>query len=170
LLTGCGFHLRGQVPLAPPLKKIYLQTDDPYGQLSRNLRQYLKYSGAELTDSPQTADTVLAILREFNTEQLLSIGGTQQTRQYNITLTVNFQITDPQGRILVPPQTLSETRALTILSNQILGGSNEENNLFVQMRRAIVYDIMNRLASRDVTILVTNPIAKPIVTEKPKKP
>ena len=106
MLADCGFHLRGQEPLAPPLKKIYLQTDDPYGQLARNLRQYLKYSGAELTDSPKTAETVLVILREYNTEQLLSIGGTQQTRQYNITLTVNFEVTDPQGRTLVPPESL----------------------------------------------------------------
>jgi LPS-assembly lipoprotein len=169
LLAGCGFHLRGQEELAPPFKKMYLQTSDPYGQLSRNIRQYLKFSGVELTDSPQAAETVLAILHEYNSEQLLSIGGTQQTRQYNITLTVSFEVTAPDGRVLLPPESLSETRALTILSNQILGGSNEENNLYVQMRRAIVYDIISRLSSRDVSILVTQPAVpvKKVAQQKP---
>jgi LPS-assembly lipoprotein len=157
LLSGCGFHLRGQLPLAPPLQKLYLKTQDPYGQLTRNLKQYLKDSNVQLADSPQTAETVLEILHEYNTEQLLSIGGTQQTRQYNIILTVNFQVTDPTGKILLPPQSMSETRSLTIQSNQILGGSNEENNLYQQMRRAIVYDIMNRLSSKDVTDLILHP-------------
>jgi LPS-assembly lipoprotein len=157
LLSACGFHFRGQVPLAPPLKKMYLQSEDPFSQLTRNVKQSLKISGVDLVDSPAKADTILDIMRETNSEQLLSIGGTQQTRQYNITLTVTFQITDGHGRVLVPIESLSETRSLTILSNQILGGSNEENNLFVQMRRAIVYDIMSRLSSSDVSTLVTQP-------------
>jgi LPS-assembly lipoprotein len=157
LLSACGFHLRGDLPLAPPLKKLYLQTQDPYGQLARNIRQFLKFSGVELTSSAATAKTVLVIVREATSDQLLSIGGTQQTRQYNITLTVTFEVTDPQGKILLPPEVVSETRSLTILSNQILGGSNEENNLFVQMRGAIVYDIMSRLSSQDVTLLINPP-------------
>lgn len=157
LLSGCGFHLRGQVPLALPLQRLYLKTQDPYGELTRNIKQYLKASGVYLTDSVLGADTVLVILREYNSEQLLSIGGTQQTRQYNITLTVTFQLTDPYGKILVPPQNVSEVRTLTIQSNQILGGSNEENNLYQQMRRAIVYDIMSRLSSKEVSLLVIEP-------------
>lgn len=160
-LSSCGFHLRGPVPLAPPLKQLYLKTEDPYGQLTRNIKQYLKLSGVYLANTPQEAETVLVILREFNSEQLLSIGGTQQTRQYNITLTVNFEVTTPDGKILVSPQSCSETRALTIQSNQILGGSNEENNLYQQMRRAIVYDIMSRLSSKEVSTLVTQPVVTP---------
>lgn len=165
LLSACGFHLRGDIPLPPPLHKLYLQTTEPFGQLTRNLKQYLKFSGVVLVETPAEADTVLVILNETNSEQLLSIGGTQQTRQYNITLSVSFEVTDPHGRVLVPPETLHETRSLTILSNQILGGSNEENNLFVQMRRAIVYDILTRLSSKDVAALVT---PAPVVVNPPK--
>jgi LPS-assembly lipoprotein len=154
LLSACGFHLRGEIPLPAQLQKLYLQTTDPYGQLTRNIKQYLKFSGVELVDSPAEADTVLVILNETNSEQLLSIGGTQQTRQYDITLTVAFEVTNTSGKVLVPPESLHETRSLTILSNQILGGSNEENNLFVQMRRAIVYDILKRLSSKDVAALI----------------
>ncbi len=164
LLSACGFHLRGYIPLPEPLHKLYLQTTEPFSQLTRNLKQYLKFSGVTLVDSPAAADTVLVILSETNSEQLLSIGGTQQTRQYNITLTVSFEVTDRNGIVLIPPEALHETRTLTILSNQILGGSNEENNLFVQMRSAIVYDILTRLASKDVAQLST---PAPVATKPP---
>ncbi len=151
VLMSCGFHLRGQTPLAPPLYRLYLQTPAPYGQLARELKQHLKMSGVDLVDSPAQAETVLAILSEDKNDQLLSVGGTQQTRQYNLILTVGFEVRSPSGQVLVPRQTASETRAITIQSDQILGGSNEENNMYKQMRQAIIYAIMNRLSAEDTT-------------------
>ena len=150
-LSGCGFHLRGDMPLAPPLKRLYLETKDPYGQLTRNLKQYLKMSGVYLTSSPADADAILVIQNEVEGQQLQSISGTQQTRQYNLTLTVLFNVSDPNGAALTGQKSVVESRPLTIQSNQILGGSNEQANLYKQMRLAIVFDIMSVLSSQDVT-------------------
>ncbi len=151
ILAGCGFHLRGEITLAPPLKRLYLQSPQPYGELARNLRQGLKAADVQLTDTPQQAATVLDILSEKTTQQLLSVGGTQQTRQYNLLLSVVFQVTTPTGKVLIPPQTVTDTQALTVQADQILGGSNEQNNLYHQMRQDIVFDLLNRLASRTAT-------------------
>lgn len=158
-LTGCGYHMRGKLNLAPPLYRLYINTKDPYGTLTRNLKEYLKISGVQLTENKADAITVLSILDETTSQQLLGISGTQQTRQYNIVLSVSFSIEDQTGKTLVPPQLLRQTRTLTIQSDQILAGSNEANLLYNQMRSAIVYDILNRLASKDISAL--------IMTEKP---
>ena|SRR3990167_8820304 len=154
-LASCSFQMRGELPLAPPLHHLYLQTPDPYGQLARNLRQFLKMSNVQLADNPQSATTILTIISEEPTQQLLSISPTQQTRQYNLILTVAFEVSDNKGVVLVPRQTVSETRTLPIESNQILAGSNEANTLYQQMRLAIVYDMMSRLASDEITHLLT---------------
>jgi LPS-assembly lipoprotein len=154
LLSGCGFHLRGPTELPPPLKNVYLQTQQPYGELTKDLTQYLTLSGAHLTNSASQADTILVIKQESTDQQLLGVGGTQQTRQYNLILTVAFEITNKQGVVLVPLQALSETRTLAVQANQILGSSNETTNLYQQMRRTIVYNIMNRLASKETAILL----------------
>jgi outer membrane lipopolysaccharide assembly protein LptE/RlpB len=133
-----------------------LQTNDPYGQVTRNLKQSLKLSGVHFAPTPQTANVVLIIISEETSQQLLSVGGTQQTRQYNLTLTVTFELTNPAGKVIVSPQSISETQPATLQANQILAGSNEVNDLYQRMRLAIVYDIMNRLSSRDVsTALMT---------------
>ncbi len=161
-ITSCGFHLRGSMPLAAPLYKLYLETNDPYGQLSRYLKQFLKISGVSLVDKQEDSTAVLVILREATSQQLLGISGTQQTRQYNLILNVTFQVTDPVGKVLVPLQSITETRSFTIKSDQILAGSNEANNLYNQMRQAIVYDMMARLGSTEVTRLLT-----PETTAKP---
>lgn len=150
-LTGCGFHPRGKIPLAEPLHYLYLKTPDPYGQLTRNLRLFLKVSGVHVTDSPLAANTTLSILNESTQEQLISINGTQDTRQYNLILTVVYEILGKNQQILVNPQIATETRTLTIKAGQMLAGSSEANILYQQMRQAIVYDILNRLSSDDVT-------------------
>lgn len=161
LLSSCGFHLRGSMPLSPPLQRLYLKTQSPYGELTHNLQQYLKMSGVYLADSPQDASTVLDIISETTSQQLLGVSGTQQTRQYNLTLNVSFQVTDPKGNVLVAPVTLTQSRTLPINANQILAGSNEATALYQQMRRAIVFDIMNRLSSQEITYLLTK---KPLPT------
>ncbi len=150
LLLGCGFHLRGQVELAPPLKHLYLETREPYSELSRNLKQSLTASHVILTETPQQADTILEIISDNESQQLLSVGGTQQTRQYNLILTVAFQVKTSAGKIILPTQTISENQPITIQADQVLGGSNEQNNLYHQMRRAIVNTLMMRLSSKGV--------------------
>jgi LPS-assembly lipoprotein len=153
-LAGCGFHLRGAVALAPPLQKMYLQTATPYGELAHNLRQGLTGAHAQLTNTPQEATTVLEILNEKSSQQLLSVGGTQQTRQYNLLLEVTFQVTTPKGIVVIPPQTVTEAQPLTVQADQILGGSNEQNNLYHQMRQNIVFTMMSRIASPTASALV----------------
>ncbi len=161
-ITSCGYHLRGPMPLAPLLYKLYLETNDPYGQLTRYLNQFLKVSGVTLVEKREDATAVLVILRETTSQQLLGMSSTQQTRQYNLILNVIFQVTDPQGKIVVPPQSITQTRSFTIKSDQILAGSNEANNLYNQMRQAITYDIMARLSSKEINrLLMPEAINKP---------
>lgn len=156
LLSACGFHLQGILPLAPPLQRLYIQGPDPYGNLARILQQYLLMSGVTLVNSAVEASTVLTILHDGNSQKLLSVNITQQTRQYNISVTVQFEISDNTGRVILPTQTLVETRTLTVQSDQILGSSNEASMLYQQMRRTLAYAIMNRLASAEVTKIINN--------------
>lgn len=159
LFSGCGFHLQGEKTLAPPLHRLYLQTNDPYGTLARSLQQYLRLSNVYLVSSPAQASTILAIRDDTTSQELLSVSGTQQTRQYNLKVTVIFDITDSTGRPLIGPQTLIETRTMTVQANQILGSSNEANLFYQQMRRNISYAIINRIASNEVTEAITNSLS-----------
>lgn len=166
-LNSCGFHLQGEMNLAPPLHRLYLQTPEPYGYLARNLRHYLKLSNIELTASPMDADTILVILEDKPTEVFLSVNGTQQTRQYNLYVTVTFEITNAQGQVIVPSQTLVESRTITTQSNQILGNSNEANLYYQQMRRTLAYFIMQKIASRQISAMINDAFHSNSLPSKP---
>lgn len=154
-LTSCGFHLRGATELPAPLQHVYVKSAKPYGELATNIRQYFKISGAHTTETASEAETVLNIIAESTGQQLLGVSGTQQTRQYNLTLSVTFQLTTPDGVALTVPETLTQSRTLPINAGEILSGSNQATALYQQMRRAIVFDIMNRLASHQINDILT---------------
>lgn len=165
-LTGCGFHLQGEANLAPPLQRMYLQASDPYGYLARILKQNLRMSHVEIVNSPAEARTTLVIMQDNVSQDLFSVSGTQQTRQYILRVTVIFEVIDSYGRILLAPQPLTAARTITVQSNQILGSSNEMSLFYQQMRREIANAIIYRLASNEVTERITSAFQ----TEPPKKP
>lgn len=158
-LTACGFHPEGKAELAPAIHRVYIQTSDPYSILTRSLTSSLKMSNVQVVSSSIQADVILAILSDTTSQQLISVGGTQQTRQYNLIATVTFELTDTKGRMIMPPQALSESRVITVQSNQILGSNNEATLFYQQMHRALAYDIMNRISSTQVTQMVNEAFA-----------
>lgn len=158
--TACGFHPQGEIKLVPPLHRIYLQAADPYGYLSRSLQSYLKMSHVQSVQTPAAAQTILVIMQDYTSQELLSISSTQQTRQYNLKATVLFQITDARGNVILPPQSLQESRVITVQVNQILAKSNEANLYYQQMRRSLAYAIMNRISSHEVSNTIVNYFSK----------
>jgi len=170
LLTACGFHLRGDLPLATPLHSLYIQSNDPYGTLVKELEQSLKMSRVTLVENESEAKTVFVLLKDATAQDLLSVSGTQQTRQYRLSVTVVFEIKDHSGRTIVPPQTLAESRVITVQSNQILGSSNEANLYFQQMRRTLASSILYRLSSREISQMVnqSSPAASTPLNPKAK--
>lgn len=151
-LAGCGFHLRGTLPLAPLLQPIYIETSDPYGQLVRDLSHFLTRSGVAVVARPDQARVILKIVSEVTRDKLLTYMVSQfaTVRQYHLILSITFAITDAHGKILLAPQTVSQSRTLTLNESLMLAGSNEAKLLYDQMRQAIVYDILSRLSSKDL--------------------
>lgn len=154
ILSACGFHLRGDWNLAAPLRKMYLETKDPYGQLARELKLQLKASNISFVEHKNDAKTILLIEHDDIHQTLLGLNATQQTRQYKLTLTIRFIVQDQHGITILPIQTVEDSRVITIQSNQILGSSNEVNLFAQQMRRASASTILERLQSKDIAQLL----------------
>ncbi|EKD72492.1 MAG: hypothetical protein ACD_45C00662G0006 [uncultured bacterium] len=155
-LSACGIHPRGETNLAPPLHHLYIQTTDPYGYLAKSLEQYFSLSKVKIVSSSNEATAILNILHDTKSQVLLGVSSTQQTRQYNLITTIEFSVTDPKGRILLPPYTLSDARTITVQSDQILGASNETTLFYKLMQRTLAYAIINHLASQDATRAITH--------------
>ncbi len=144
-LTGCGFHLRGGVALAPVLEKVYLQSETPYSGISARLRNELQSSGAELVDAPEQATAVLQVLGSRSLRRVLSVGQAGRASEYELFEEVTFALETPDGEVLLSPQTLQLTRDMAFDETQLLGKVSEGEDIQRQMRRRLARQIITRI-------------------------
>lgn len=146
-LTACGFHLRGREPLPPQLHTLYLESNSPYSELTKQLRHVLQSIKITLASSPQAAPVTLQILTDNFNQQVTSIGTSGQTSTYLLTYTVSYQLLDYSGKVIAGPETVTNSHSYSITTNQVLGSINNQVILEGQMRREIIFQILDRLRS-----------------------
>lgn len=145
LLAGCGFHLRGAQPL--PFSSLYIAVPES-SELGAALRRNVRAQGStRLTDTPQEAQAVLAVITEAGEKNILSLNSAGRVREYQLVYRFVFRVHDQRGQDLVPPTELTVTRDVTFNDEQILAKENEEALLFRDMRNDLVQQIMRRMAA-----------------------
>lgn len=145
MLQACGFHLRGDVQLAPQLKKVYIEGSDPYDSLVRELSRALTTAGATVVTEPQQATAILHILNNSGDRRVLSVRATGKAQEYELYQRLEFRVRAADGQELLSAQRLELTRDYLFDPNDVLGKASEEETLRRDMRRDLVRLAMLRL-------------------------
>ena len=146
LLQSCGFHLRAGVELPAVLENTYLQSKDLYSGIATELRLELQSAGADLTDQRDAATGVVIVLNERSQRRVLSVGSAGRASEYELFEEVSFALEDPQGNVLLEPQTLRMTRDLVFDENQLLGKVSEAESIHRQMRANLARQAIMRIS------------------------
>ena len=94
--AGCGFNLRGTTQVPPELQKLLLESSDPYGPLTRAVRQQLRLSNVTIVDDPMRKDLpALRILGSSENQDTVSIFRNGVTAEYQLVLHVQAQVLIP---------------------------------------------------------------------------
>lgn len=144
-LGACGFHLRGDVQLAPQLARVQIQGGDVYDPLVRDLTRALTAAGSTVVAEATQATAILQILRNGGNRRVLSVQTTGKVQEYELHQIFEFRVRDAAGRELLEPQRLELTRDYLFDANDVLGKSGEEEVLRRDMRRDLVRLTMLRL-------------------------
>jgi LPS-assembly lipoprotein len=147
-LSACGFQLRGSGgQYTMPFKSIYLAFPDTSSlgiELRRNLR------GGDLVDvvsDPAKAEARLDVVSEHRGKQILSLNDQGRVREYLLTYTLVFRVSDAQGAELLGPTEIALKRSLPYNEQQVLAKESEEALLYRDMQTDLVQQILRRLAS-----------------------
>jgi LPS-assembly lipoprotein len=147
LIVGCGFHLKGSANLPASMEKTYIK-----GQSStillRNLRASLKASGVNVVDTVKDATAILDINRETEDRRVLSVSSAAKVSEYELSYAVTFSVYRKDGAVIVPAQTIRQTRDYNFDENAVLSKSDEESLLRKEMKRDAVSSIMRRIEAR----------------------
>jgi LPS-assembly lipoprotein len=146
-VAGCGFWLRNNTEIPPVLRVIYIKSSTPYSAFLADLRQNFSALGICMTKCPGQAPVTLDILSEKFRESRITISATSLLSQYLLLYEVSYQLEDAKGCVLVPARTIAVTRNYTVNANAVLGAGNEIPLLQQDMRREVVYQLINQLSS-----------------------
>lgn len=146
LCSACGFQLRDEASLPPQMSQTQLVIGNEYSTLARRVRIMLERSGIQLVERGK-ATAILEIPQNQVVTEVLTIGDNARVREYRLTHTVQFRLTDGEGRELIPLQTLRQSREISFDEQRILASSREQEYLREDLAETMARLLVARLES-----------------------
>ena len=150
LLTGCGFHLRGQLVLPENLQQVQVNcTVANSRQLCLNIRNLLQDADIQIVPSNVTDTTVAKLHIDEITDQrrAVSIGSDAGVAEYEVTRSVRFRFNDEQGNPVIADGKTTQFQTYRFDELSILGKDKEEEQIREELDQLLAQDILGRVAA-----------------------
>lgn len=146
LLSGCGFHLRGQATL--PFESLYVQAA-PSSLFATQLKRAVSAgSQARVADNPKEAQVTLQVLNELREKNILSLSGGGRVREFQLRYRVSYRLYDTKSTAeYVPPTEIVLQRDFSFNDQETLSKESEEALLYRDMQTDAVQQLVRRLQS-----------------------
>ena len=95
----------------------------------------------------EKADTVFDVLGETRDRLVLSTNSAGQVREMQLFLRIRFKLRTPQGKELIPPSEMMQSRDITYNETAALAKESEEQLLYRDMTNDIVQQTLRRLGA-----------------------
>lgn len=149
MLTGCGFHLRGQVSLPENMRVVSIDGIAPYSEFAVELRRALANNGVSVVDSASSAQAIIKLSGLRFDRRVLSVSPlTGKVREYELVYSVDMRVVDTAGKQLLAPHRLRQVRDFLFDENAVLGKATEEAQLRKEMQAELIQQVLRRLQAR----------------------
>lgn len=163
-LAACGFRLKGTSPL--PFDTLYTNITEN-SAFGADLRRLIVATSphTRFVDDVSEAQARLTQISLQQSMREIAISPEGNVEEYELNLVFVFQLTDAQGRELLPPTTLRSTREMPYDPDALQAKQGEIGSLFQEMQRSLIDRIVRRLTSPEVHEAYLNRESLPIGTD-----
>lgn len=126
------------------MQRTYLVIPGGNNDLERELRRNLSTATVSVVTDPAKATATLLILRAQRFRRVLSVNYLGRPVEKEVAYQVEFSLSTPNG-ILIKPQTLTLTRNFAYNEAQVLGDTEQANELYAALQRDMAQLILFRV-------------------------
>ncbi len=146
LCTACGFQLKEDMDLPPEMMQMRMVIGDEYSLLARRVRVLLEQSGVSFVGGDE-ATAFLEIPTNSVVTEVLTVSDNARVREFRISHTVKFRVTDADGRDIMPLQTIRQAREISFDEQKILAASREQEYLKQDLAETLARMLVMRMGS-----------------------
>lgn len=143
-LSSCGFSLRGTAALPPELQTLQVLSPDPNSDIARELRRVLRNNDVNVEDVEANSAYSLQVGQEQNSERALSVNSQARAGEYQLSMSVPFQLLNA-GTPVLGPETITLERVYLADPENAAAKSDEARLIQQEMRRELALQILRRL-------------------------
>lgn len=144
LATGaCGFRLRGYADIPPELNPMLIE-GAPGSRVERAILERLEGSQVRLAQRPQDARVIVRLGNQRESSRVLAVDRDGKVLARELYFGVDFEAVTPDGKILVPKQTVDVVRSYDNPDVEVLGKQEEAEMILEDM----VSDAADRILIR----------------------
>ncbi|ACT07781.1 Rare lipoprotein B [Dickeya chrysanthemi Ech1591] len=144
MTAGCGFHMRGTTQLPTQLHNLILDSGDPYGPLTRAIREQLRLNNVNIVENSTRKDLPsLRFIGGSLTRNTVSIFQDGKAAEYQLILEVKTQVLIP-GDDIYP---LNVTIFRSFFDNPLtaLAKEAEQDIILQEMRQQAAQQLVRKL-------------------------
>ena len=145
-ISACGFRMAGKADLAPEFDRTHVYYSGSAKYVSSQLRKQLEANEVDLTDK-EDANMIVHLRYDRAEKKILSVTDSGRAREYELILDVGFDARNAEGEMLLSNQNIRLTRDFLFDINDVLGKSEEEKEIYREMRKDAARLIVYRLQS-----------------------
>jgi LPS-assembly lipoprotein len=151
-ITGCGFHLRGSFNIPQGFQRLCIQPYQPAHPFQRQLIRALSSNNVcvindDVVNSTDASTASLIIQNLAFSEQTSALGADAQTSRSLMQLTINYQLTNCTGKIIVPCGLVQVSRDFGVNPNAVLGTDNERQRIQEELFQDAVTQFLRQLSA-----------------------
>jgi LPS-assembly lipoprotein len=149
LLAACGFQLRGSssaTALPDAWKVMYLDTNNPNSEFSRELKSRFSANGIHWVSDPADAAYVLSLGPERFYQRNLSLNREARAAEFELTMASRFAVLKPgSGTPLLKPSDASVVKQMENDPRNVVGKAEEIRIIKGEMRGELAQQILRRI-------------------------
>lgn len=144
LFSGCGFHMRKPVELPPGMNQVYVKGLSSGSPFMSHFNQTIKLSDGRVTGDLAAAGLVLNVFDDHLNRREVSLSQTGKANEYELTYRLDYELQSPDGKTILPRQTIQVIRDYFNPQVNVIGKSSEEGVIRNEMYKEAARILLRR--------------------------